>query len=60
MIEKLDNTGELEKSELLESVHFIFRYMVLITPSEITNCLKQAGFLNEKSTKENEFDIEDH
>ena len=59
MIEKLDNTGEIGKVNVLQSIHFILSAWELITPSVIANCFHKAGFLEGESTEEYELDIED-
>ena len=60
MLEKLDNTGELRKVNILESIYFIFSEWELIIPSVIANCFQKAGFSNEEMTEEYyESDIED-
>ena len=43
MLEKLNNTGELRKVSVLESIHFILSERELITPSVIANCSPNFG-----------------
>lgn len=59
MIKKLDNTGELRKMNILESIHFVLSSWGLITPSAITNCFQKARFSDGESTEENKLDIQD-
>lgn len=58
MLEKFENTGEMKKINVLESIHFIISAWELISPTIIANCFRRAGFLDEESTEEYLLNVE--